>query len=93
MSSWIRLCQVRLRHAASVLGIIDGCVVACCRIFFKSDLAYEAGMPEDRWFVGCMLPDFPCCELAYEAGMPEDQLFWVPRRSRLFPGPRVCLRP
>ena len=30
---WIRLCQVRLRHAASVLGIIDGCVVACCRIF------------------------------------------------------------
>ncbi len=48
-------------------------------------------MPEDRWFVGCMLPDFPCCELAYEAGMPEDQPFWVPRRSRLFPGPRVCL--
>ena len=50
-------------------------------------------MPEDRWFVGCMLPDFSCYELAYEAGMPEDQLFGVPRRSRLFPEPRVCLRP
>ena len=50
-------------------------------------------MPEDRWFVGCMLPDFSCYELAYEAGMLEDHLFWVPRRSRLFPEPRVCLRP
>ena len=50
-------------------------------------------MPEDRWFVGCMLPDFSCYELAYEAGMPEDQLLWVPRRSRLLPEPRVCLRP
>ena len=47
---WIRLCQVRLRHAASVLGIIDGFGVACCRISSCCELAYEAGMPEVQLF-------------------------------------------
>ena len=51
MSFWVRLCQVRLRHAASVLGIIDGRLAACCWIlFFCYELAYEAGMPEDQLF-------------------------------------------
>ncbi len=47
MSSWIRLCQVRLRHAASVLGIIG----RTRRVPLPPPkLAYEAGMPEDQLF-------------------------------------------
>ncbi len=57
-------------------------------------------MPEDRWFVGCMLPDFSCYELAYEAGMPEDQLFGFRGGAGCFLSPvsaygrrQRCLRP
>ena len=89
---WIRLCQVRLRHAASVLGIIDGCVVACCRTFLIRP-RLRGRHARGSMVCGLHAAGFFLLQTRLRGRHARGSAFWIPRRSRLLPEPRVCLRP